>query len=230
MTAYQPTWRRPIAQRFRQTAHAAVRWCVRMGIHPNLVSYSSIVASAGAGLCFWQAGAAPALLIVAVGFCYLRLWLNMLDGMVALASGKASRTGEIANELPDRISDVLIFVGVAHSNFCYPLGGYWVALLALLVAYVGTLGQAVGVQREFSGWMAKPWRLIALHLGAWITLGLLWSGDSTIHYGGLTILDWTLLTILAGCVQTICLRLVKIINVLQKEGPKLAVAEQPPED
>ena len=96
MTAYQPTWRRPIAQRFRQTAHASVRWCVRMGIHPNLVSYSSIVAAAGAGLCFWQAGAVPALLIVAVGFCYLRLWLNMLDGMVAMASGKASRPAKLS--------------------------------------------------------------------------------------------------------------------------------------
>ena len=230
MTAYQPTWRRPIAQRFRQTADAAVRWCVRMEIHPNLVSYSSIIASAGAGLCFWQAGAAPALLIVAVGFCYLRLWLNMLDGMVALASGKASRTGEIANELPDRISDVLIFVGVAHSNLCYPLVGYWVALFALLVAYVGTLGQAVGVQREFSGWMAKPWRMVALHVGAWITLALLWCGDGTIRFGGLTILDWTMVTILAGCVQTIAIRLVRIIRVVSKEGPTLAAADRQPED
>ena len=230
MTTYQPTWRRPIAQRFRQTAHAAVRQCVRLGIHPNLVSCSSIVASAGAGLCFWQAGAVPALLIVAVGFCYLRLWLNMLDGMVALASGKASRTGEIANELPDRISDVLIFVGVAHCRLCFPFGGYWVALFALLVAYVGTLGQAVGVQREFSGWMAKPWRMVALHVGAWITLGRLWWGDGRIHCGGLTILDWTLLLILAGCVQTMCLRLVRIVNALQNEGPQLAVAERSPED
>jgi phosphatidylglycerophosphate synthase len=230
MTAYQPTWRRPIADGFRQTAHAAVRWCVRMQIHPNLVSYASVVASAGAGLCFWQADTAPALLIVAVGFCYLRLWLNMLDGMVALASGKASRTGEIVNELPDRVSDVLIFVGVAHSDLCHPLAGYWVALFALLVAYVGTLGQAVGVQREFSGWMAKPWRLVALHFGAWITLVCWWCGDRGIHYGGLTILDWTLLTILAGCVQTVGLRVVKIVRVLQQEEPKWAVVEQPPED
>src|SRR5437763_10276960 len=42
MTDYQPAWRRPIAQVFRRTAHAAVQWCVRLGIHPNLVSYSSI--------------------------------------------------------------------------------------------------------------------------------------------------------------------------------------------
>jgi phosphatidylglycerophosphate synthase len=175
-------------------------------------------------LCFWQAGALPALLIVAAGLCDLRLWLNMLDGMVAMASGKASRTGEIANELPDRISDVLIFVGVAHSNLCHPLCGYWAAILALLVAYVGTLGQAIGVQREFSGWMAKPWRMVTLHVGAWITLVLLWAG-STVHYGGWTILDFTLLTMVAGCVQTIGIRLFKIINVIQRDGPKLNAAE-----
>src|SRR5437879_3749358 len=173
MTHYQPTWRRPIAQLFRRTAQAPVQWCVQLGIHPNLVSYASMVAAAGAGLCFWQAGAVPGLLLAAVGFCYLRLWLNMLDGMVALAAGTASRTGEIANELPDRISDVIIFVGVAHSNLCHPLSGYWTAIFALLVAYVGTLGQAVGVQREFSGLMAKPWRMVALHGGAGAPLALL---------------------------------------------------------
>jgi phosphatidylglycerophosphate synthase len=227
MTAYQPSWRRPIAQAFRRTAHAPVQWCVRLGIHPNWVSYSSIVASAAAALCFWQAGAVPALLIVAVGFCYVRLWLNMLDGMVALASGTASRAGEIANELPDRISDVLIFVGVAHSNLCHPLSGYWVAIFALLVAYVGTLGQAVGVQREFSGLMTKPWRMVALHIGAWVTLGLLWFAGGDINYGGLTVLDWTNLLIIAGCVQTIAIRLIKILRAIREQEPKAAAVQRP---
>lgn len=217
MPDYQPPWRRPIAQAFRRTAYAPVQWCVRMKIHANLVSCSSIGASAGAGLCFWHAGAVPALLIVAVGFCYLRLWLNMLDGMVALASGTASRSGEIANELPDRISDVIIFVGVAHSNLCHPLFGYWVAIFSLLVAYVGTLGQAVGVQREFSGLMSKPWRMVALHVGAWITLGLLWWGNGEIRFGRLTVLDWTLLAIVVGCVQTIGIRLARILRALQNQ-------------
>ena len=230
MTNYHPAWRRPIAQMFRRTAHAPVRWCVRLRIHPNLISYSSIVAAAGAAFCFWQAGAVPGLLIVAVGFCYLRLWLNMLDGMVALASGTASRTGEIANELPDRISDAIIFAGVAHSNLCHPLCGYWVAILALLVAYVGTLGQAVGVQREFRGVMAKPWRMVALHVGAWITLGLSWSGNATLRYGDLTVLDWTLLAILAGCGQTICIRLIHILRALHEQGEKSIVARQPSEE
>jgi phosphatidylglycerophosphate synthase len=217
MAHYQPTWRRPIAQAFRRTADVPVQWCVRLGIHPNVVSLSSIVASAVAAVCFWQAGAMPGLLLVAVAFCYVRLWLNMLDGMVALAAGKASRSGEIANELPDRISDVLIFVGVAHSGLCDPFGAYWVAVFALLVAYVGTLGQAVGVQREFSGVMAKPWRMVALHIGAWITLGLLWFTDGGIKTHGLTVLDWTNLVIIAGSVQTIGIRLARILRALREQ-------------
>jgi len=219
MADYLPLSRRPIAELFRRTAHAAVRLCVRLEIHPNTVSYCSIVAAGAAGVCFWQSGALPVLLIPAVAFCYVRLWLNMLDGMVALASGKASRSGEIVNELPDRISDVIIFVGAGYSGLCGPSGGYWAAIFALLVAYVGVLGQAVGVQREFSGLMAKPWRMVALHVGAWFTLGLLCWGDGQIRYGGLTVLDWTFLVIVLGCIQTMGIRLVRIVRALNRGTP-----------
>jgi phosphatidylglycerophosphate synthase len=150
----------------------------------------------------------------------------MLDGMVALASGKASRTGEIVNELPDRFSDVIIFVGVGHSGLCHPLSAYWAAIFALLVAYVGTLGQAVGVQREFSGLMTKPWRMVAVHIGAWITLGLLWWGDGQIRFGGLTVLDWTHLVIVAGCVQTIGIRLVRIVRALKTKDEPPSTGER----
>jgi phosphatidylglycerophosphate synthase len=214
MTEYRPASRRPIADMFRRTAHAAVRLCVRLGVHPDAVSYTSIVASAAAAFCFWQASDQPWLLVLAPALCYLRLWLNMLDGMVALAAGKASLRGEILNDLPDRISDVLIFVGVAHSGLCAVVSGYWSAISALLTAYVGMFGQAVGVQREFSGLMAKPWRMVALHAGAWLTLALLWWGQGRIRWGPLTALDWTCLVVVAGCLQTIAVRLKRILAAL----------------
>ncbi|HLC04595.1 MAG TPA: hypothetical protein VJK02_16295 [Anaerolineales bacterium] len=218
MNEYRPTGRRPISDFFRRTGRGTVRVCMNWGIHPDVISYLSIVASAGAGLCFWNAKAFPVLLIVGPILCYVRLWLNMLDGMVALASGKASWRGEILNDLPDRISDVLIFMGVAHSGLNAPLGGYLVAIFALLTAYVGMLGQAVGVQREFSGIMAKPWRMVALHIGAWITLGLSWWGDGRILYGGWMILDWTHFIIILGCVQTIWVRLTRIMRALREKA------------
>jgi len=184
----------------------AVRICVRLGISPDTVSCLSILASAGAAAAFWQAQAFPWLFLAAPALCYVRLWLNMLDGMVALASGKASRRGEIFNELPDRISDLLIFAGVAHSGLCAPILAYWAAILALLTAYVGTLGQAVGARREYGGIMSKPWRMVALHAGLWTA----WVVGPQAR-----VLDWTCLGIILGCVETVAVRLSRIFRTLR---------------
>jgi len=211
---YEPVSRRPIGEAFRSTANGTVRLCLRLNIHPDVISYLSIVAAAAAAVCFWKSEGCPWLLIVGPGFCYLRLWFNMLDGMVALASGKASWRGEILNDLPDRASDILIFAGVAHSHLSNPIIAYWAALGAVLTAYVGTFGQAVGVQREFSGVMSKPWRMVTLHLGAWAGFAV-WKKTGTTQLGVLRALDWTCLLIIAGCVQTIWIRLKRILAALQ---------------
>jgi phosphatidylglycerophosphate synthase len=213
MTNYEPTSRRPIAGLFRRTAQGAVRVAVRAGLHPDVVSYASIVAAAIAAWFFWQSRTHPRYLVLAVAFAFLRLWLNMFDGMVALAAGKASKKGEIINDLPDRVSDILIFAGVAHSGWCNTILAYWVALAAVVVAYVGLFGQAVGVQREFSGVMAKPWRIVALSIGALITMVIVLKGQP-FWVGGWSVLDWTHFAILAGCAQTVVLRLARIFRAL----------------
>ncbi len=218
-SAYLPAARRPIAQGFRATANLAVRVCVRCGIHPDAVSYASIIAAGGAaaGLLFSQRW--TWLLLAAPLLCYLRLWLNMLDGMVALASGKASRRGEIVNELPDRVSDVLIFAAIAHSGWCalWPLG-YWAAILAVGTAYVGMLGQAVAGRREFGGIMAKPARMVMVHLGAWGTYAMiLWRGDGAMRAGGLALMDWMCVLVIAGCAQTIWARLWRTLRLLKEQ-------------
>lgn len=223
---YEPAWRRPIAGGFRRSADFAVRWCVRCGVHPNTVSWMSLVAAVGAGACFLGARQWPWFLALAPLLCWLRLWFNMLDGMVALASKKASRTGEIVNELPDRISDVVILVCAGYSGWCDPVGGYWAAIMALLTAYVGTLGQAVGVQRDFSGVMSKPWRMVTLGAATWLALlvALIEADTSAaasslrpVRFGGLTILDWTMIVIVAGCVQTVIIRLVRIVRAIRAQ-------------
>jgi phosphatidylglycerophosphate synthase len=208
MASYAPTSRRPIADVFRLTAHGATRLCVRWRIHPDAISYASIAFALLAAFCFWRSGTTPILLIVAPLFCYLRLWCNMLDGMVALASGKASWRGEILNDLPDRVSDVVIFAGVAHSGWLVqPLLAYWAAVAALITAYVGVLGQAVGVRREFGGVMSKPWRMVLLHIGAWLAFFA--------PAGGVPWLDWTGALVILGCGQTIVVRLRRTFAALR---------------
>lgn len=215
MAGYEPVSRRPIAAAFRRTAKAATQFCVLWGIHPDAISYLSVLAALAGALCFWQSHTTPSLLMIAPLFCLLRLWFNMLDGMVAVAAKKASARGEIVNDLPDRISDVIIFVGVAHSGLMNPLLGYWTAILSLFTAYVGLFGQAIGGRREFGGIMSKPWRMVALSLGAW-AMFVFRSCQAGLHdFGRLTILDWTCLVIMAGCLQTIIVRLKRIVTALQ---------------
>ena len=215
MAEYQPTARRPIAHAFRLTAQGATRFCVHAGIHPDAISYFSMLAAAAAAICFWRSSDHPALLLAAPLFCALRLWCNMLDGMVALAAGQASWRGEILNDLPDRVSDVVIFIGAAHSGWMNPLFGYWAALFALLTAYVGMLGQAVGVQREFSGLMSKPWRMVTLGLGTWLTYALSRRTGGELVFVRLTALEGTCLIVIAGCGQTIAQRLRRILRALK---------------
>ena len=221
MSQYQPTSRRPIAEVFRLTAHGATRFCIRAGIHPDAISYASMVFAMAAALAFWRSGTDAWLLVIAPLFCYLRLWCNMLDGMVALAAGKASWRGEILNDLPDRVSDGLIFAGLAHSGWMNPVLGYWAAMFALLTAYVGLLGQAVGVQREFGGVMSKPWRMVIVHIGGWATAACVWWNHGDIRFAGMTLLDWTCAVVVVGCAQTIIVRLRRTMAALRARSSTL---------
>jgi len=205
---------------FRVTARKATQLCVSYSVSADAISYGSIVAALAGAICFWRASTHPWLLFVAPLFCYLRLWCNMLDGMVAVTSGTAGRRGEILNDLPDRISDVAIFAGVAHSGFIHPILGYWAAIFSLITAYVGLLGQAVGATREFGGVMSKPWRMVALHIGAWATFAcLLWNGR-VYSVGRISLLDWTCLLVVLGCVQTITVRLRRTLRSLSDTNEK----------
>ena len=218
MAEYAPVSRRPIAAVFRATAHGATSWCVRARVHPDTISYLSMVAAAMGAICFWQAGRHPFLLLLAPFFCYVRLWCNMLDGMVAVAAGQASARGEILNDLPDRVSDVIVFAGIAHSGLVHPILGYWSAILAVLTAYAGLFGQALGGPRQFGGLMSKPWRMVALHLGAWATWLCLRLSDESAAANHCAMLSWACLVLIAGCLQTIYVRLQRIMTALEDKS------------
>ena len=105
--------RRPIATRNRKWAQSATAWLASRNVSPNAISIAGMCACIAAGLAlaltsveynriFW--------LVAALG-AQLRLTANMLDGMVALASGRDSKVGELYNEVPDRVSDAAVFIG-----------------------------------------------------------------------------------------------------------------------
>ena len=172
MSAIQdaPVARRDLATRNRSWARASAAWLAARGVQPNAVSITSIgFAAISAAAFVASAGAPPSirtLLFGAAALCIqLRLLCNMLDGMLAVESGLKTKTGDIFNELPDRIADVLILVGagygVRHVDYG-PALGWAAASLALLTAYIRALSGSLGLPQHFLGPMAKQHRMFAL--------------------------------------------------------------------
>lgn len=169
----------------------------------------SSVFAALAGLCLVLAGRTgfdwrwSCLLVAAAGGMQLRLLCNLFDGMVAIEGGFKSKAGELYNELPDRFSDVCIFVGAAYSLPAYPWMREWgwaAAVLAVVTAYTRALGAAMGAGQHFLGPMAKQQRM-AVMTGACLA-----GAVAPFWHLAADALPAALVIIAAGCLVTVVRR------------------------
>lgn len=164
------TARRVLATRNAAWAGALARSLGRAGVRPNAVSIASVVFALLACAAYATApalapDAATLALVVAAAAIQLRLLCNMLDGMLAVEEGFKSATGDIYNDLPDRLADVLILAGAGYAIRRVAGGtalGWTAAVVALLTAYVRVLAGSLGATQHFLGPMAKQHRMFAL--------------------------------------------------------------------
>jgi phosphatidylglycerophosphate synthase len=167
MGEYQVTDRRPIkARELPFFQNLAVKLAAK-GASANAISVAGAVCSilAGAALAATRVTPFPWARLLwifgAIG-AQLRLQANLLDGMVAIAGRKASGVGELFNEVPDRISDPAIFIGLGYAAGAQPWLGWLAALLAVLTAYVRVLGKSAGAGSDFGGPMGKQHRMFVV--------------------------------------------------------------------
>lgn len=178
--------RRAIPQRTTSWARASAAAMQKIGLTPNLISVASVAIAAIGCAALVLAGiyddAAPrtTFLILAAICAPLRLLANMLDGMLAVEGGMSSPVGDLYNEVPDRLSDLLFLAGAGYAAVHVPGGvllGWIAASLAVLTAYVRSLGAAQGLSNHFNGPMSKPQRMWILVIGClassvepWVTV------------------------------------------------------------
>jgi phosphatidylglycerophosphate synthase len=220
-TAYQPTDRRPIASRERKIWQKLAIALAARKVSANLISVLGAVVGLAAGLALVATASSTAweqrlLWLAAAAGIQLRLLANMLDGMVALASGRASPLGELYNELPDRISDLAIIIGAGYAQDSSPILGYWAACIAVVTAYVRAVGKSAGASNLFVGPMAKPHRMFTLTVASVLMFALptAWQLDFGEKHLGFPALA-LLLIIIGGCI-TILRRVARIVRHLQK--------------
>ncbi|HCE43143.1 MAG TPA: CDP-alcohol phosphatidyltransferase family protein [Lentisphaeria bacterium] len=213
------TARREVKTRGFHLAKVAAAFLARHGVRPNTISFMSIFFSACCGACLifssrTGTGGTALLLIASAVLIQMRLLCNLFDGMVAIEGGLKTKSGEIFNDFPDRISDPLIIVSAAYAipHMTYSLEIGWLAgLLSVMTAYVRVLGVSAGSNQYFSGPMAKQHRMAVMTLAllaAAATAGTRFHGK---------IIFAALVVIAAGCMITVLRRLNQSVRELENK-------------
>jgi phosphatidylglycerophosphate synthase len=217
MEPVEPINRRELATRRRAWPPVLARALARGGVTPNQVSVASILFALLGGLFFWMAnwnaGGGPRLwLVLAAIAIQLRLLCNMIDGLLAIECRLKTPTGDLFNELPDRVADILLLVGAGYSIQRMPWGitlGWVAAMLAVLTAYVRVFGGSLGLTQDFQGPMAKQHRMFTLTVGA-----LAGAVEYTVHQTVWSV-SLALSLIVIGSTTTLMRRIGQIASTLE---------------
>ena len=147
---------------------AMVRWLAHGHINPNILTVIGVALNVGCGLLFgmgrfFSAGIA---LIVANLF-------DMLDGQVARLSGRVTRFGGFLDSSLDRLSDMVIFVGLMvfyardtafHSTLNVFLAGAGL-MGSVMVSYASARAESL-IPKCDVGFLRRPERVVLFIIGA----------------------------------------------------------------
>ena len=196
--------RRPLKIRDVKIVNRFASFLSSKNITPNQISVLSVAFAALAAFSFLMYAREQHwwLLILAGLSIQCRLLCNLFDGMVAVEGGKSTKSGEMFNDIPDRVADPLILVTAGYAIHVVGYGGElgWCAgLLAVMTAYIRSLNASIGTPVDFKGPMAKQHRMAVMTFACVFASGeiIFWKTDYTLLIA--------LILICLGCVIT-CIR------------------------
>lgn len=150
-----------LREKYQKAMHPVGKAVGRLGLSPNLTSMLSVVVAGLAGLFFFNHS-----LVWGTIFIALSGALDMIDGAVARATGKASRFGTVLDHVLDRYAEFLMMLGIIGGGY---VGWYW-GLFSLfgmaMASYTRAKAESVGVERCEVGLAERQEKLIILMMGA----------------------------------------------------------------
>lgn len=145
--------------------------CIRLRIHPDVLSWSSLVLHLVAAAA------------IALGMFGLGGWIlifgsacDALDGAVARARGLCSDAGEVLDAAVDRVAEMAVFFGFAWYFRTDALGFFLTAAAcigAVMVSYARAKGEAMGIDAKM-GLMQRHERATYLSVGALASSVVAW--------------------------------------------------------
>lgn len=147
---------------------------IRRNVHPNVVTTAGFLITIAAGIAYFLGHVRWGGLLVLLGGA-----LDLVDGELARAAKKTSRFGSFYDATLDRISEMVVFLGIfslyggGHPDFGHPWMVYTVALAmagSLMVSYTRARAEVMGLDCRV-GFMQRLERVILI-------------GGSSLFFGG----------------------------------------------
>src|SRR6476469_5254396 len=151
---------------------AIVRWLALGHINPNILTVIGVSLNVGCGLLFglgWFFAAGIALIVANL--------FDMLDGQVARLSGRVTRFGGFLDSSLDRLSDMVVFVGLMvfyardtkfHSTLNVFLAGAGL-MGSVMVSYASARAESL-IPKCDVGFLRRPERVVLFIIGALSTV------------------------------------------------------------
>ena len=170
----------------------------KSGISPNFWTLVSLLFAVASGLTYMSP-----LLAAGIGWYYTSLagsimllisgFFDIVDGSVARTLKQSSKKGAFLDSILDKISESLIFIGIAVGGLASPLFCQVAISLSLMVSYARSRSESMGIELKGVGVGERAERLLSVGF-----LGLIPLEDS-LQYAVL------LVCVLAGI--TLCQRI-----------------------
>jgi len=154
-----------IGAAFNYPLRLIIRVCVRLGIHPNVLTFTGVIINAVAGWALSQGHFLNAFWIIIVANIF-----DFIDGKVALETGAVSKFGGFWDSVIDRFSDLALSVGLiclyaSLGRTDYVLIASIAMVFATMTSYTRARAESLLPQCKV-GFMERPERIVLFMIGA----------------------------------------------------------------
>ena len=131
------------------------------------------------------------LVLLAGGF------FDVIDGSVAKITKRTSRKGSFLDSTLDKISETIIFLGIAIGGFANPILCLLAVSSSLLVSYIRSRAETIGIDLSGVGFGERAERILIL-----VVMGLL-PFPHSLEYGVIIVIGISIITIIQRIYKTL---------------------------
>ncbi|HEX5475447.1 MAG TPA: CDP-alcohol phosphatidyltransferase family protein [Vicinamibacterales bacterium] len=144
---------------------AIIRTCVRLQIHPNVLTFVGVLINfaAATALALGRFVTAGVIMVIANIF-------DFIDGKVAVELGAVSKFGGFWDSVIDRFSDIALFIGLIYlyselRRTDYVMVASLAMMFAIMTSYTRARAESL-IRKCKVGFMERPERIVLFMIGA----------------------------------------------------------------